>query len=55
MFRVCKRGSLLLLFFCASVVRLSLLRTPFFSSPPPFSTQTCRGVESIKQTPEYQY
>ena len=35
MFRVCKRGSLLLLFFCASV-RLSLLRTPFFSSPPLF-------------------
>ena len=35
MFRVCKRGSLLLLFFCASV-RLSLIRTPFFSSPPPF-------------------
>jgi len=36
MFRVCKRGSLLLLFFCASVVSLSLLRTPFFSSPPLF-------------------
>ena len=35
MFRVCKRGSLLLLFFCASV-RLSLIRTPFFSSPPLF-------------------
>ena len=35
MSRVCKRGSLLLLFFCASV-RLSLLRTPFFSSPPLF-------------------
>ena len=43
--------------FCCFFVRQYALLTKdsiLFESPP-FSTQTCRGVESIKQTPEYHY
>ena len=34
-------------------VSKSLLKDSILFESPPFSTQTCRGVESIKQTPEY--
>ena len=34
-------------------VSKSLLKDSSIFESPPFSTQTCRGVESIKQTPEY--
>ena len=52
MFRVCKRGSLLCCcFLCVSTSLLN--KDSILFESPPFSTQTCRGVESIKQTPEY--
>ena len=31
-----------------------LIKDSILFESPPFSTQTYRGVESIKQTPEYQ-